>query len=181
MEQGTIAAAIPHSRCSLVPPPLRAAGGAQPGVHEPPRARCFRPRPRCPVEELRRLTPRRRAAADPSLHRRSSPLLISCMLRRGKRTTLPLLPPCFPSDRRAIARRRACGRATPPGAAASHVRAPTRPLVRPDELAVAYASSLTRTRVESSPAAPFAELRRGRRRETESFGDQRRRSRALSP
>jgi len=56
-----------------------------------------------------------------------------------------------------------------------------RPLVRPDELAVTHARSLTRTRVESSPAAPFAELRRGRRRETENFGDQRRRPRPQQP
>ena len=63
--------------------------------------------------------------------------------------------PCSPSDRRAIARRRACGRATPPGAAACHTRAPTRPLVRPDELAVAHTRSLTQTHTESSPAAPF--------------------------
>ena len=135
--------APPRSRRSAAPGTVQGSAPAPPRPPESPRARYTpprpprRPRPRPPNSE------RRRAAANPSPHRRSSPLHVSCALRRGKSTTPPPLTPCFPSDRRTMARRRDCGRATPPGTAARHGRAPMRPLARPDEFAVAHASSLT--------------------------------------
>ena len=62
-----------------------------------------------------------------------------------KQVPMPFFYPCFLSDRRAITRRLTRGRATPPGAAACYARAPTRPLVHPNELAVTHTRSLTRT------------------------------------